>query len=283
MENSDFEAQHWLKDEEVAKIYSSEFWNNEEYEKEKAWNVEANDFKKMEAHLTNLGVNDDLRTCFKIAKKKWGIDIAGIGIDLAAGNLWAVPYIMKFEQVKKLYCLELSRHRLLKLGPIVLRHYNVPKEKIVLVHGSFYDIKLPDQSLNFAILSAAFHHADEPLKLLREINRTLKVSGIVVIIGEISVTWLGQLSRYYAKYFISRLPEKIQRIFFKKVFPKQNFIPKFEDVFPVDNVLGDHLYPRSFYKKIAKHTGFDCTFVDTKHKKQLSLLLRKIDINGPKA
>jgi ubiquinone/menaquinone biosynthesis C-methylase UbiE len=86
---------------------------------------------------------------------------------MAAGNLWAVPRLLRLGTVDKIYCLEYSKHRLLQIGPAVLEYYGVPKERVVLALGSFYDLHLKNKSLDFVFMSQAFHHADDPNRLLR--------------------------------------------------------------------------------------------------------------------
>jgi len=43
---------------------------------------------------------------------------------------------------------------------------------------------LENNSVDFIFLCQAFHHADDPEKLIYEIRRVLKPDGIVIIIGE---------------------------------------------------------------------------------------------------
>ena len=113
------------------------------------------------------------------------ITIAGNGIDLACGNLWATAHVLRTQpQVKTMTCVDFSFHRLTKLGPKVIDAYKIPANNITLAHGSFYEIKREDNSFDFAILSQAFHHADDPLRLLGELRRVLKPNGIAIIIGE---------------------------------------------------------------------------------------------------
>lgn len=127
----------------------------------------------MEVYLKKSGLVDDLYNSIMIAKK-YGIKINGIGVDLAAGNLWAIPHLNKLGDFEKLYCLEYSRHRLFKLGITVLNHYSVPCEKTILVYGNFYNLHLPDKPVDFLFLSQSFHHAENPDDLLKEMRRVLK-------------------------------------------------------------------------------------------------------------
>lgn len=177
-------VENWLSDSPDRKIEYSEYWNDEQNEQDKAWNILDGDFTKMESYLAQIGLVEDLRECLDACRARRGSRLGGVGIDLAAGNLWASPHLFGCGDVEKLYCLEFSKHRLLKLGPKVLEHYQVPNDKVVLVYGSFYDLHLPDGCLDFALLSAAFHHAEDPNRLLAEIRRVLKPDGVLMMIGE---------------------------------------------------------------------------------------------------
>lgn len=175
----EYQVEHWLN-EDMPKY--AEYWNNENEEKKKSWYIVDGNFEKMEQYLKECQLPYDLLLFSSYMR--------GTGIDLAAGNLWAASYITPI--VDKLYCLEYSKHRLLKLGPLVLKHYNVPVDKISLIYGSFYDLHIADNSLDFVFMSQSFHHADNPDKLLSEIYRVLKPDGVVIIIGEHKVQWLKE-------------------------------------------------------------------------------------------
>ena len=184
---TDWEVQYWVQDEEVKDISYSDYWTDEENEKQKPFYVLDDNFSKAEEYLKSTGLARDFKNCLKVLKNNFGKNLEGVGMDLAAGNLWAVPLILDSGNIDKLYCLEYSRHRLLKIGPRFLEHYNVPKDKIVLVHGNFYELRLPDHSLDFLILVQAFHHSHQPENLLAEMKRVLKPDGIILMIGEHAV------------------------------------------------------------------------------------------------
>ena len=179
-----FEVQYWLLPSDIKQMEYSEYWNNEEFEKNKAWYVLDGDFAKMAKHLEDAGLAHQLQQCLTFLKNTLNQPLRGVGADLAAGNLWVIPYLIKEGKVEKIYAVEYSQHRLLKLGPKVLQHYKVPQDKVVFCLGSFYQLKLPNHSLDFVLLSSAFHHADRPHSLLAEIQRVLKPDGRCLIIGE---------------------------------------------------------------------------------------------------
>jgi hypothetical protein len=49
------------------------------------------DFAKMERYLEATELPRDLKACADVLRNEFGRSLAGVGVDLAAGNLWAVP------------------------------------------------------------------------------------------------------------------------------------------------------------------------------------------------
>ena len=221
------------------------------------------DFSKMERHLETTGLPKDLKTCTEVLRTAFTRQLAGVGIDLAAGNLWAAPFLCSLPHVSKLYCLEYSKHRLLKIGPVVLDHYRVPKEKVVLVLGSFYNLQMDDQSVDFIFMSQAFHHAHDPKRLLGEICRVLKPQGAVIIIGEHIVNYPKAQTRHAVKFLISALlPERLQRRVFGKIFTvKKLFETNPNELYPPDPILGDHYYADAEYRSMFSNYGFQMKHV----------------------
>ncbi len=256
---NEFNIEHWLTDEQIAQIEYSDYWNDEEVEKSKEWYILDGNFSKMETHLKRTGLSSDLERCVRTLETDFGRRLVGTGIDLAAGNLWAAHYIFALGEIEKLYCLEMSKHRLFKLGPKVLDYYGVPKQKVVLVCGSFYDVHLENQSLDFVLLAEAFHHAGDPLRLLSEIDRTLKPDGVVIVIGEHVVEYFPAYLKHVIKFLISRtMPEKLQQILFRRTFQVEEFMifPSTSKLFPPHPILGDHRHTTRDYKSMFSKYGF---------------------------
>jgi SAM-dependent methyltransferase len=250
---STWTVERWLSEDTVAGIEYSGYWNDESAEREKPFHVVDNDFGKLEHYLQEVGLTDDLRACIGTLE----VPLAGRGIDLAAGALWAAPLLLNAGPVEQLYCLEYSKHRLLTLGPRVLEHYDVSPERVVLVYGSFYELRLDASSLDFAFLSQAFHHADRPAALLGELRRVLKPDGVVIIIGEHIVR-----PRHYALYAARALaslalPRGAQRrVLGHELEVHVSLRPTATDVMPNDPLLGDHVYSASDYRAMFTGAGF---------------------------
>ncbi len=144
-----WQMETWLEPDEIEGQEYADYWNDESVEQSKEWNVLDGGFARMEAYLADVGLPDDLRAAVAAAGGRLG----PTGADLASGTLWSLPILVELG-ARRVYCVEYSRHRLLKLGPAVLDHYGIPEEVPVLALGSFYDIKLDDRALDFVLLLA---------------------------------------------------------------------------------------------------------------------------------
>ncbi|MBN2012323.1 class I SAM-dependent methyltransferase [candidate division KSB1 bacterium] len=253
---NDWNIEKWLSDSEIAEIEYSDYWNDEEKEKNKEWYILDGDFTKMEQYLQKNRLAQSLQQCIEALKNDFKRQFEGVGLDLAAGNLWAARYLFDLGVIEKLYCVEYSKHRLLRIGPKVLDYYNIPKERVVLVQGSFYNLHLPEKSVDFVFMSQAFHHADNPVKLMEEVRRVLKPNGIVIIIGEHIVAYRIKYIKHAIKFIISGFPEYLQEFLFGNTFNVKTLIAKTNEVLPPNPVLGDHFYTDRAYKHMFSQHGF---------------------------
>lgn len=281
MNEISYEVQNWLSDSDLNYEESSEYWNDEAEEKNKEWYILDGNFEKMENYIKEVGLVDQINMCVEFLDKELNRTISGYGADLASGNLWAAPNIFKNSLVEKLYCVEFSKQRLLKIGPKVLEHYNVQKDKIVLCLGSFNDLKLPDHSLDFIFLSQAFHHSHRPNDTLNEISRVLKPDGFVIMIGEHPISKIKIIKGYITnplKFCVSKLvPENIQQIIFGRKFHNIVLLPSVNTLFPPDKILGDHYYTDNQYLAMFKGAGFKSYQISKKKYSKIGYILVKND------
>jgi SAM-dependent methyltransferase len=253
-----YQIENWFT--EVETLDYSDYWNNEAQDMNKIWWVLGGDFSKMETYLESISAISQLEECVQAAKNIFGKSLQGVGADLAAGNLWATPHLLRLG-AEKVISVEYSRHRLLKLGVAVLEHYGVSTQQALLALGDFHQLKLPDSSLDFVFMSQAFHHSETPRKLLDEIYRALKPTGIVIITGE-HITKPGVLKGLLQpiKFFAARfLPLSIQhKIFNKPMFNNAELIlGRTSDFIDKDPVLGDHYFTDAQYKRLFQQHGFE--------------------------
>jgi len=234
-----YRVEYWSSEPEIGSTAYFDYWNNEEIEKLKPWHVLESGFGGLEQHLKKTGLVRQLEQCLDRAAQL-GHAVHGIGADLACGVLWATSFMLKrIGSISKIYGVEYSTHRLLEIGPAVLRYYGVEADKVVLCLGTFYKLRLPDESVDFVILAEAFHHADEPGRLLAEIRRVLKPSGVVLVVGEHRV-----------------LPKVAQRWFFVTMSNSVSLFPSLEELLRPDPIMGDHYYLLRQYKQMFSAHGF---------------------------
>lgn len=252
-----YNTETWITDTQINSLETSAYWNNEELETPKEWNILDGDFTKLERYIARIGLNRDLESCIQVLDRQFNRQLSGFGIDLAAGTLWAAPYLLKINNVSKLLALEFSRHRLLKLGPAVLDHYQISSDRIILVLGSFYDLQLDNASIDFVFMSSAFHHAANPSRLLGEVRRVLKRTGVVIIIGEQIVDVGKERIKHAVKFLISKItPEILQLKVFGKVLSAKTLIKSMTEIFQCDPILGDQLYTDAEYALMFSTSGF---------------------------
>ena len=253
-------TESWLTKDEMKSIYSSDYWNEREIEKDKIWNVNESDSYKLLDHLQdNTNLEDSIVSGVDYLEKLTGKPIGGVCLDLAAGVCWTSAIIAKYPSIKKVIAVEISKHRLEKIAPVVIKKYDAPSDKIQLTLGNFCDIKLDDESVDLVILAQAFHHTEEPEILMKEIHRVLKMDGCCLITGENPVS--------IKKYFVTMLKHNIKKIIFsikldsylkRKLTPNavNKFSVKFNDIFPPDSQKGDHCYRIKDIKRIMNNNRY---------------------------
>ncbi len=266
----DILLENWFDDVDLHKEEAyRDYWNDEEAEREKDWDVANRGFQAMENHVLRTGLAEDLRRSLEELESRFHKHPTGIALDLACGTCWAVPVLLKLHGITKLYCVEYSRHRLLKVGTLVLRHYGVDLSKVVLAMGSFYRLRLRDNEAGFVLMSQAFHHADRPLELLRELKRVLRPGGCAVIIGEHRVRLARTYVRHVVKRFVGMFPRSAQIGLFGRAFSPETFPLPHE----TDPLKGDHYYRTREYRQMFDEVGFQWARVSSSNAECLSFVL----------
>jgi SAM-dependent methyltransferase len=235
------------------------YWNDEAVEADKVWNIERpGGFEAMERYVERVGLVRLLTAAVdRLASR--GRRLHGRGADLACGTCWAAPYLFRSGEIDQLYCVEYSTPRLLRFAPQVLEHYGVGGDRITLCLGSFYELRIPDASLDFVFLSQAFHHADRPAALLAEVRRVLKPGGHAILIGEhVIPSTAGLYARHLTHAAGSRLvPAALQRRLFGRTLARKRLLASPADLLAPDPVTGDHYYRPADYADLFARAGFE--------------------------
>lgn len=276
----------------MTNLYKTENWSISEKKYSDYWDIQANenvstgilkgDYDSFYQHIESIGLTDDFDKIVEVLKRKRKY-ISGKGADIGSGTMWLSAHVCKkFEsQIDKIYSVDYSDLNISKLGPLVLSYNEINPDKIILCKGSFYEMKIPDNHLDFVFMSQAFHHADNPQLLLNEINRVLKKDGFVFMIGELYIPKINWY-KCYLNYILSRIISSRFCAFFPRFFKKlKKFNKSFNGVsfydfyFPPDPVYGDYYYTKLMYKNFFIEAGFNFKEVSSKSKHHLAFILFK--------
>lgn len=250
-------VKQWLPDEALEKIYSSEYWNDIDEEKKKDMWIADGDYAKCLDYMTRAGLLKEWAVVTEFMADRPSKNELKVA-DLAAGIGWSSALFSRMDQVAEVSAMEMSKHRLIQLLPYAVDMFHGVPEKIKRYIGSFYDLDFQDESMDVVFLSQAFHHADQPLRLLGEIDRVIRKGGVVFLSGE---------------NFIP-MPVIIKRVI-KKFLTQGKFETNFYELFPADSLSGDHYYRLADYYMFFKLLGYRLQhkIID---KKSLILMAEKI-------
>jgi len=243
----DFKKNIWVENEKNINEFSSEYWNNPEEEKKKIWGKWETNFTELDSKFKKKGLYQQYINVINnngVVVEKKNILSLGAGICLLEAQI-----LKKNPEIEKIINVEFSRHRIFEIAPNIFSKYSVDKNKVELVLGNFSEIKVDSDSVNIVLMSQAFHHADKPYNLLKEIYRVLDSAGCVIIIGEHYFSKSEILSRFF-KHFIKYL------INYKGIRKISNIWPSWRAMFPIDKIKGDHHYTYNQYKKMFNDAGF---------------------------
>lgn len=233
----------WLSTEEIDGIFSSAFWNDVEVEKLKEWWIDDRNPGRSTDYLVTSGLLDEYHFAERLIVEEAigdGLDV----LDLAAGVGWTSALLSKLPCVKYVHAVEISAHRLGELFEKWSALLKAEGHKIRRYLGSFYDLKFPNACMDVVFMSQAFHHAHSPLRLLLECDRVLKKGGRIVLVGEHHITsWM----------FMRRV--------LANLIKKRRFSTNFYELFPSDNIGGDHYYRIADYYFLFGSLGYSLQHV----------------------
>lgn len=224
-----------------------QYWNNENKEKGKVFDVKLGEMEKMENHDHLINIHKQAQKCLIDNN----IDLANKSfLSIAAGNCWLESWLLKGINFSQFTAVDFSKHRIHKIAPSVLESYNIPLDKTRLICGDIMDCDLTPKSIDTILLSQAFHHIDEPLRLLRNCSHFLKNDGHIIIVGEHLQSTID-----YAKYSIFHFGKYILN--YKQYRNLNTIFPSWQDIFPPSFEKGDIHYSKKEYHLIFKRAKLD--------------------------
>lgn len=188
----------------------------------------------------------DIMKTFRLIPGAWE-SIYGTGVDLGSGVGCISTTLALKDKVKKIYSVEVVKSVVELCQPIVKKKILKEKAyKVISVVGDFDNLKLRDNSIDFAVSWFSMHHSDNPIKTFKECHRVLKRDGKFIFID---------------KFHNNSTPdseiERMLNIIYNKEFLKNNFRP-------LDTILtrkenGEHEYRIFEWEKFIKKAGFKIT------------------------
>jgi ubiquinone/menaquinone biosynthesis C-methylase UbiE len=120
--------------------------------------------------------------CLVIAEQITG-PFKGVVLEAGAGTGLYSCHMAKKNLIEKVIPVEYSKTCVEELMTETIRQFNLTPEEEAKIHptvGSFNEIKLPDDSVDFIIAMGSLHHSEDRDKTLKELYRILKVGGFLI-------------------------------------------------------------------------------------------------------
>lgn len=191
-----------------------------------------------------------VETLLQKAYEIMGCPFNGVGIDIGSGCGVGSALLSKLPTVEKIYALDISEDFVEKIMPLTFDRVQADCGKIIKVVGNFNDIKLQDNSLDFAIEIGAFHHSTDLSKTIQESHRILKPNG-----------WLVLLERARPDNYRTDEIEFLLNIEFGDELKKRYGIPLSQKV--TRKNWGENEYRLSYWASILKDNGFKVSLHQT--------------------
>lgn len=117
---------------------------------------------------------EELLEILEISVSANNFEMSGVGVELGSGcSAISVELVKRNENIRKIYAVEIVPE-IVEYAAVPLIYMHKVEEKVVPVVGSFDDIKLSDNSVDFIIEFDSLHHSFDLNRTIRESNRILK-------------------------------------------------------------------------------------------------------------
>ena len=239
---------------------SESYWNDQSKEDGKVFNIK-NGFEDLE---NSKKVQNLLYQLNEICLK-FSIDPNNKKIlSIASGICWIESkWLSNFKPIS-LTAVEYSRHRIFDLAPKTFEYYKYNYD-VNLINSNILDLDSNlHKNFDIILMCQAFHHIDEPLRLLRMLKTMCNAGAKIIIMGEPHFST--------RRYLYGSLKHFIKLLINYRGYRKDHYLfPAYNDIFPssalVDDPKGDIHYSKNDYKYLFKKTGpFKISHLITKKK-----------------
>jgi len=110
---------------------------------------------------------------------KIGLELKGTGLEIGAGpGILSNSIIKIFDNVRKIYLLDKAPNTYNLMKKVAEENNTLNKLECII--GSFNDLKIPDNTLDFILDFDSIHHSENFDLTFKEISRVLKPKGVLV-------------------------------------------------------------------------------------------------------
>lgn len=191
--------------------------------------------------------SSQMEALFKIAMKNLDTELSGVGVDLGSGCALVSSTCLNLNnKVEKLYSVEIVSGFPEMIMEKIGVHYiqQRPHERLVPTIGSFDNLEVEDNSLDFAIEFDSLHHSHDLEGTLKELARAFKPGGTLVA-----------FDRSHPDSITDEEIDKLLNYVYPKEFLKTNFYP--EDAILTRKDNGEREIRISEWKQAFHNTGFE--------------------------
>jgi SAM-dependent methyltransferase len=177
-------------------------------------------------------------------------------LDLGCGSGWLTGLLTQEPEVDRVIAWDGSPHLLREVLPRMVELTGGDVAKVEAVCGDFTPLVLDADAVDAVVMSSAFHHADDPHALLRELVRVVRPGGAVVLLNETPWHPLGMLA-FAGRHFVAAVSGLIGR----RVVAAPGALTA--DGALYDPELGDRAYTMRAWRRIAAQGGCSLDVLET--------------------
>ena len=123
--------------------------------------------------------------------EKIKLNLHGTGLEIGSGpGILSNSMLKIFKNIKKIYLLEKVPNTYYLMKRVAIE--NGTLDKLECIIGSFNDIKLEDNSLDFILDFDSIHHSENFQLTIKEISRVLKPGGVLLCFDRAQPNYISQ-------------------------------------------------------------------------------------------
>ena len=178
--------------------------------------------------------------------------LAGVGLELGSGSGLLAVVAAARPAVKAVLALEVCENFDALIQKVADSVLGSQSTKVIPVVGSFDDLRLPDNSLDFALDHDSLHHSDDLTTTLTECARVLKPGGFLICFDRCHPDSVTD----------AQVNEMLDHVYSKQFLQFNNYPP---DIILTRRENGEHEYRRFEWRGATEAAGLewvaDCDFV----------------------